>query len=108
MRRGRLVFLLGVLLFLAVWCLVMMVVSVYHLPSTKKPTPWLTREEFYQYMAQTQHSCHQGQSRRLCCHRLGRVDRQTGVHIEVEDAVGIDVAVDQWCESPEILRRQAP
>jgi len=58
-------------------------------------------------LAQTQHSCHQGQSRRLCCHRLGRIDGQAGVHVEVKDPVRIDVAVDQWRESPEVFRRQA-
>ena len=59
-------------------------------------------------MAQTQHSCHQPQSRRLCCQRVGRVDGQAGVHVEVEDPVRIDVAVDQWCQGAEVFGRQAP
>jgi hypothetical protein len=48
--RGRLVFLLGVLLLLAVCYLVMTVVSEYLLPSTGKTTLWLTQEKFYQYI----------------------------------------------------------
>jgi hypothetical protein len=49
-KRGRLVFLLAVLLSLTVCYLIRMVVSVYQWPSVKKPTLWLTQEKFYQYI----------------------------------------------------------
>ena len=60
------------------------------------------------YMAQTQHPCHQPQSRRLCGQHVARVEGQTGVHVEVEDAVGVDVAVDQRCQGAEVFGREAP
>jgi hypothetical protein len=43
---------------------------------------------------QCQYSCQRGQSSRLCCQRLGRVDRQAGVHVEAENPVRVNVAVD--------------
>ena len=50
MSKARLVFLLGVLLFLAVCYLVMMIFGVHQSPSTKKAMPWLTQEKFYQFI----------------------------------------------------------
>lgn len=50
MSRGRLVFLVRVLLLLAVCYLVMTVGGEYLSPSTGKTTLWLTQEKFYQYI----------------------------------------------------------
>ena len=57
--------------------------------------------------AQTQHSCHQPQSSRLCRQHVGRVDGQAGVHIEMEHAEGVDMAMDQRCQGAAVFGREA-
>ncbi len=90
MSRARLGLLLGLLLLLTVCYLVM---RVHPLPSTKKATPWLTQEEFYQYIEGQTIALPDGESLTLHRGQIEALSIETGGEAPESEAAEVSFVV---------------
>jgi hypothetical protein len=96
--RGRIGFLLGMLLFLTVCYLVAMVVSGYQSPSTKKVPLWMTRENFYQHIEGKPIALPDGKSLTLHGEQIESLSIEPGGEAPESDAAEVSFVVrtDRW------------